>query len=1349
MLIIFKLYCNKFKSSLTGPGLSILLFLTVLSNLGWVTALRADSPYYPDIRILQSSPQGIIIEWQAENFRLLPVGKDYMSPRFAHATFRSQTPGSPAIPLRKITFGVPAKGSISVRILSKEVQTYNNVQLAPVPQLFKDKKGINQEAYKIDERLYSRDAFVPLQDTELSETHRFRDIPIQWLYLTPVHFNPATRTLTLTRKMRLKITYHNLPAVSKTFRKQGKLDDLYEKMLLNFDQARHWQVIHSTKKLAKPASLPEGTWYKMEIGEDGLYKITPSMLESAGINMNQLGIDDIQMFNNGGHALNIKVNATDYNPLYTQNIPVLIRDLNQNGLFDGNDYLIFYGKGVDSWFYESALKDFSYQMNPYDTKNYYWLVINPGNGIRLIKNILDTQPDATPADYFTGRFHFEEDIYNLLASGPDWYGHRLFGRSDAMTQDFSLNPDMDIQSPARFKIQLKGGSGIKFGDDLPYRYYFTIRLNSHVMYSNVTFSRSTRSTYIKNDVPLSDLNKGKNTLSIQYTGNLDACNAYLDWFEIYYPHNFQAKENQLLFYTREYTQPKRYTIRGLGNADDYYVLDVTYPTRPVILMENQTVTNGTLTFDLPPAAHPQAILVSSLSSPAVKEITELKPVQHHSDILSTDNQADFLIITHKSFVPWAERLAERRSQLTHKIVTTDDIFMNFSSGMMDPTAIRNFIRYAYNNWQKPAPSYILFFGDAHYDYRNIILPDTMRVPSMEIYDSYEIDSRVTDSYLLDMDYHGSDSFGSLTPDFASGRIPIESTLDAERYLKKLASYEANLNHDGWQTVITLVADDNIKPNTQNEWMHQNQTETMARMSELAKFNLKKIYLSMYPSLPGGFGRVKPKANEDLINALNQGTLIVNYVGHGSPVKWAHEDVFDMDRDLDRIVNPGKLPFLIAATCDFAKFDDPHEPSFTEALIWQPETGIIGALASARLVFSTQNALFNQHFYFYLFPRGGPSIPLGEAKLLATGGGINDQKYFLLADPTMHLVDPRKEIRIISISPDTLKALSEVTIQGEALENGRLNPNFNGSAMMIINDASFDSVKTGKGFNPVKLPGPVLFKGELSVVNGIIKGSFIVPKSIRYVNKKSGRVTLYGWDEENTNTALGYNNRLLVNGSVSDISDSKGPDIDIYFKDQENFSNGDLVANHPILMADLEDVHGINITGEAGHSIYLQIDRQAPVDISGFFTYLKDSFKKGFIQYPLENLSAGEHALKLTAFDNLNNPAEDDTYFKVIRSDDQLVLEEVVNYPNPFPASTTFTFQTNREGADVAIKIYTISGRLIQELHGNTVKGYNDQITWDGLDRDGDEPANGVYLYKIVLKDGNSSTQKIDKLMIMR
>ena len=169
-----------------------------------------------------------------------------------------------------------------------------------------------------------------------------------------------------------------------------------------------------------------------------------------------------------------------------------------------------------------------------------------------------------------------------------------------------------------------------------------------------------------------------------------------------------------------------------------------------------------------------------------------------------------------------------------------------------------------------------------------------------------------------------------------------------------------------------------------------------------------------------------------------------------------------------------------------------------------------------------------------------------------------------------------------------------------------------------------------------------------------------------------------------------------------------------------------------------------------HNIELRIDEDDPRDVTSFFSYDRDSYSEGKLEYNLPQLEAGYHRVTLRVWDNLNNSSQTETEFRLVQSND-LVRESVYNYPNPFSTTTEFTFQSvGAEGGEILIKIYTISGRLIRTIEGNAVgsDGFN-HVYWDGLDDDGDRLANGVYLYKIKIQKGERSKEVLQKLVVLR
>ena len=214
-------------------------------------------------------------------------------------------------------------------------------------------------------------------------------------------------------------------------------------------------------------------------------------------------------------------------------------------------------------------------------------------------------------------------------------------------------------------------------------------------------------------------------------------------------------------------------------------------------------------------------------------------------------------------------------------------------------------------------------------------------------------------------------------------------------------------------------------------------------------------------------------------------------------------------------------------------------------------------------------------------------------------------------------------------------------------------------------------------------------------------------------------------------------------------DDQGPRIEFSFADQPDFINGDYVSPSPTVIIRLYDENGINLTQEIGHRIELTIDDRIKKDVTSFFVYDKDSYQSGELQYTLPSLPEGLHRLRISAWDNLNNFSEKEITFRTTPNT-RLVVDQVVNYPNPFQDETDFTFQffSPNGSADVRIKIYTVTGRLIREIEDVAHTGFN-RIHWDGRDAEGDLVANGVYLYKIIVNDGENQVEKIQKLAIVR
>jgi hypothetical protein len=196
-----------------------------------------------------------------------------------------------------------------------------------------------------------------------------------------------------------------------------------------------------------------------------------------------------------------------------------------------------------------------------------------------------------------------------------------------------------------------------------------------------------------------------------------------------------------------------------------------------------------------------------------------------------------------------------------------------------------------------------------------------------------------------------------------------------------------------------------------------------------------------------------------------------------------------------------------------------------------------------------------------------------------------------------------------------------------------------------------------------------------------------------------------------------------------------------------------VNEKPTLFIDLADSSGINtsVTG-VGHRIEAWINNSPESkDMTDFYTSKTDNFQAGTVAYALRDLPQGRNTIRVRAWDTYNNASTSETYFEV-RSSDQLAVVDVMNYPNPFKTSTAFTFRHNQAvPVNATVKIYTVAGRLIQTVEQFGISEPFARIPWDGRDRDGDELANGVYLYKLIVRtvDGRFTSEVLGKLAIAR
>ncbi|MCK5033938.1 MAG: hypothetical protein KAS18_09900, partial [Calditrichia bacterium] len=689
----------------------------------------------------------IILKWNLDQLQIEKVSIDYnefSSIKFEGSNYTDSI-NLPEIPYKEFTLGVPNNSSFQYSISNIKYGTVTNVTPIPVGKPFREKSGIISITRNKNRENYN---FSPKETVEFSDQHYFKDMPVVQVKFFPVTYNDNNKTIKYIKSADIKIIISDGDRQNSKSTTSKYLKDLYKNYIVNYPQAQNW-LTPKSNILAKPTFVPQGPWYKIEVTEDGLYKISSTTLTSAGIDISAINPRTFQIYNNGGKPLNVNALSLENNPTEPVENAIFVSG-ESDGSFNAGDYILFYGTQLGGWNYSSSHSDFAFIQHPYDTKNFYYLTFGNANGKR-IEVISQTTLSATVSDsYYLRRVHYEEESYNLLSSGNDWYGHRFFGTSDQNSFNYQIDNLSSTPNPAKMVIRFKGGSGILYGDNSTYTYYFTTYLNPSITPQSIfSLNFINERAYSKEFLFNSNdfLINGSNTLKLDYIGNLESCNAYLDYVEFYYPGDFAASNNYLLFYTNTTGQVANFNINNY-NTSDVKLFDITDPVNVTEISTNG-IQSGNLSFklDLTDNLH-RRLIASSLTSSAIKNVSSLSLFTPTNNLFDQSIQAELIIITPPAYMSYGEEIINLRTSgdlpISGTVVNTEDIYFYFGSGVKDPTAIRNFIRHAFNNWTI-TPNYVLLFGDGHYDYRNITISDTNFIPPYEITQYNEVESRESDN----------------------------------------------------------------------------------------------------------------------------------------------------------------------------------------------------------------------------------------------------------------------------------------------------------------------------------------------------------------------------------------------------------------------------------------------------------------------------------------------------------------------------------------------------------------------------------------------------------------------------
>ena len=1108
-----------------------------------------------------------------------------------------------------------------------------------------------------------------------------------------------------------------------------------------------------TTPIKAQSVLAQGSWVKIGVTESGVYRLSQAQLIQLNPAFAMADPKRLRLYGNGGAVLP-QPNGTPRPIDLTENAIQVVGEA--DGRFDASDAVLFFGQSPRVVHYDSIARRFSHQINPYSDTTFYFLTIGTSPGLRLTDrpagSLTNTPAITTFDDY---QFH-EQELMKVPAvhSGREWFGEYL--TTDTTKVVLFNVPGALPNSPVRLTASVMAGATVST--------QFRVQVNDQLagvmpVYAISGYEYDYQGV-ARTDTFLAKLITGDNPLRVAVTfrkNGLYSAQGYLNYLGV-------QTQREL----RQYDKPV--WMRRLGKGQ-YAVKQATTGLR---------VWN--VTDPLKPVA--QAYTLSSAQEAAwasaqagdyflFTDAQMLSPVSLaivSNQDLHSQPTPNLILVTPAAWREQAERLAKFRrdnDQLSVLVVTTQQVYNEFGSGQPDPTAIRDMARFFYQK-QPDKLRYLLLFGDATYDYRNLAgqVNATQLANMIPVYESREslhpVLSYSSDDYFGFMDADEGEwtenTLGDYRLDIGVGRLPVKSTDEARTIVDKLIRYSSDASIAGdWQTRVMLVADDG------DYTIHQQDTDQMAKLVEKTApaYRPERIFLDDYPQENTANGQKAPIINKLINQAVADGRLIINYSGHGGITGLADEQIVTL-QDILSWKN-ARLPLFVTATCQFGRYDDPSVISGAELTLLSRTGGGIGLLTTTRPVYANTNLLLNQAFYNAVFtPINGQMPRLGDVmqatKNNSLSGPVN-RNFALLGDPSLRLAYPKAQAILTqvngkAITPnrlDTLHALQPVELTGEIRLQGQRLADFTGTAQLSLYDKATNHTTLGLDAASPKMTYQAfsnpIFTGQVAVRQGQFTARFTVPKDIDYT-VGNGKLYLYAVRADSTQDATGSYDSLRIGGSVfADSIDTDPPKVALSIVDGTSNTDVVQVAGPDVtLRIDLADNQGINIARSGiGHELTARFGDQPVVILNEYYVAQGSGGRQGTVKYTFRQVLPGTYTIRVKAWD-INNNSTEGTLTIVVSERPGLALRAFKASPNPVVAQTSLTVELNRSGEplDWTVGVYDLNSRLLSQQTGQC-SNCESTVTvgeWNGSTGGGQPLANGLYIIRVDIRsavDGSVAT----------
>ncbi|MGB9723531.1 MAG: C25 family cysteine peptidase [Chloroflexia bacterium] len=959
--------------------LLVAFLLSAFPGAVWAQGGAAEEerpPAGPQVQVLSSGPEALVVEWRLPPFSIEEVALEGTTYSRIVAPDMGLTgeAGQPQLPAGESWLALPPGATADVLVLEAEKEEIRlSRPVLPVPQVLPPEPRPDAEnpawpeeptyRYRPDAAVYGSSAAYPGFLARLEGEGWIRSQRVALLRVYPFQYEPAPGLLHVYRRLRVEVRFGSAPQGGSAVPEPAPFEALFQELLLNADTARFWRSAAAPMAVSASPTFPPQPAVKVQVDHDGFYRLSFERLRQAGVPVDEVDLHTLRLFLDGQE---VALWVPDENP--HPGTPV--------------GALFFYGQGARS---------------KYTDENTYWLTWGQGAGRRMAERPGGPIQSPSLGD-FTATVHQESNTQytSLLPVGGDdverWFWTYLYtGGVREATLSLDTPAPAEVSHTATLRLSLYGGFAAWPNPD----HHVQVYLNDAFLGDGWWDAQTP--LILELPFPQRLFYAGENRVRLYAPGDTGYSYDYfyLDWIELTYRRTFAVENDRLEF-----------SLSGTGEAnialepftgEDIIVLDTSDPLNPVRIVEGtvEPAAGGyRYTFAHQDTGMPSRYLATTLGR--AEEPPAVFP-DHPSSLYAPENGADVLLIAPAEFLPAIEPLAadDAGRGMRTRVVDVQDIYDEFSGGRRDPRAIRSFLAYAYAHWTPPAPAYVLLVGDGHYDfkdYRGSGLPNP--IPPYLAYVDPWIGETAADNRYVSL--VGDDPLA----DMLLGRLPVNTPEEAAAVVDKILAYRQVREPADWQGQVLFVAD-----NADGAGNFPALSDEIANLYLPAYYTADKVYLGVnYP-----YENPAVTARAAILQALNDGRLLLNYVGHGAVYFLATERMLRAE-DADGLSNGNALPVLLSWSCYSGMYILPYasSPALGEVWVRAPNRGAIAAWVPTGLGMAWAHHYMNQGVFESLFL--GRLSTLGQAALAgnlrlyaaAPSMGYQLDTYVLLGDPTLEI-----------------------------------------------------------------------------------------------------------------------------------------------------------------------------------------------------------------------------------------------------------------------------------------------------------------------------------------------------------